>query len=125
MESRRKTIAVVDDSPAAVEMIEKILRAAHYDVVTFQETVDLEDRIEELQPRLVLLDVVMPQRSGFDVLRKLRKRATTADIPVVLVSSKSEPSDVQWGIRQGASGYLPKPFTDSQLLETVGGALAG
>lgn len=118
-----RTIAIVDDSPATLELVERVLRSAPYDVASFKDGVGLEDEVERIQPELILLDIVMPGRNGYEILRKLGKREATAGIPVVLMSSKAEPHDVEWGLRQGAAAYLPKPFSASQLIEVVNGAL--
>ena len=116
-------IAIVEDSAATVDLIEKTLRGAGHQVYSFLDTAEIEAEIEKIQPHVVLLDVVMPARNGYEILRKLRKRPSTAGIPVVLVSSKREPADVQWGLQQGASGYLTKPFTDAELVDAVSGAI--
>jgi twitching motility two-component system response regulator PilH len=112
-------VFIVDDAPADLAFARGILANASYEVVTCDKALDAEARIAEAQPDVVLLDVVMPERSGYDVLRKLRKNAATRAIPVALVSSKSEPSDVLWGKTQGADDYLPKPYQPSDLLATV------
>lgn len=117
-------IAIIEDSAATVDVIERALRGADHQVFSFLDTSNIEAELEELQPQVVLLDIVMPGRNGYDILRKLRKKPSTADIPVVLVSSKNEPADVEWGLRQGAAGYLPKPFTDADLINAVTEALA-
>jgi len=81
------------------------------------------DGVEEVaqreNPDLILMDVVMPNRNGYEILRKLRRDPATANIPVCIVSSKQEPSDIEWGTRQGAADYLPKPYTPEALIQTV------
>ena len=113
-------VFIVDDAPADLAFARGILSAdARYEVVTCDRAAEAEARIAESQPDAVLLDIVMPDRSGYDVLRKLRKNPSTRTIPVALVSSKSEPSDVLWGKTQGADDYLPKPYRAAELLATV------
>jgi twitching motility two-component system response regulator PilH len=63
---------------------------------------------------------VLPERNGFQILRTLKRSATTRDLPVILVSSKREPTDIEWGKLQGAAEYLAKPFTAAELLQSVG-----
>jgi twitching motility two-component system response regulator PilH len=116
-------IAIVEDSAATVDVMERALRGADHEVYSFLDTSDVESELERLQPAVVLLDVVMPGRNGYEILRKLRRTPSTAGIPVVLVSSKKEPSDIEWGLRQGASGYLPKPFSEADLIGAVTEAL--
>lgn len=113
-------IAVVDDSQASIDMIVNILQGANHTVTAYTKSPDVEKSIAANKPDLILLDVVMPERNGYEVLRALRKDSTIKDIPVVLVSSKSETTDVRWGLRQGASAYITKPFTPEAILSTVG-----
>ncbi|MDZ7705296.1 MAG: response regulator [Trueperaceae bacterium] len=112
-------ILVIDDSPAMISMIESILRQASHNVKTCNDSEEAEAQIAQEQPDLVLLDVVMPKKSGYDILRKLKRNADTKHIPVVLVSSKQEESDIMWGKRQGAADYLGKPFDAEGLLAVV------
>ncbi len=112
-------VFIVDDAPADLAFARGILADANYEVVTCDKPMEAEDRIAEARPDVVLLDIVMPERSGYDILRKLRKNPETRSIPVALVSSKSEPSDVLWGKAQGADDYLPKPYHPSDLVATV------
>ncbi|MEM6457671.1 MAG: response regulator [Acidobacteriota bacterium] len=119
------TIAVIDDARCDLDLICAILHDANHTALRFQSPANVETRIASAQPDLVLLDVIMPARSGYEVLRRLRRRgAATADIPVVLVTSKTDPVDRAWGLRQGADGYVTKPFTPEQLLGEVDRHLA-
>ncbi len=112
-------IAVIDDAKADLDLIAEILKTARHEVRTFQDVGQIEERLTELVPDLILLDIVLPERSGYEILRNLKRNSATQAIPVVLVSSKKEPHDIAWGKRQGAEGYLPKPFTAEQLLAEV------
>ena len=112
-------IMVVDDAPEVTQLIAGILTEVGHEVVPLNSAEALEDRIAESAPDLLLLDIVMPNRDGYQALRGLRRNAATKELPVVLVSTKSEPSDVEWGTFQGASAYLPKPFTSEELLAVV------
>lgn len=117
-------VFVVDDAPAELQLISAMLESGGHVVIASQEAVDVEQKIQESRPDVVLLDIVMPDRSGYDVLRKLKRHPDTRAIPVALVSSKSEESDVFWGKSQGADEYLPKPFKQSDLLGVVERLLA-
>ncbi len=112
-------IVVVDDAKEVVEHIDHILRSAGHEVASFLEGSDVESRIADFGADLVLLDIVMPDRDGFQILRSLRRSEQTRDLPIVLVSSKSEPTDVEWGKMQGATDYLTKPFAGADLLSVV------
>lgn len=111
-------ILAVDDSKSILGFIESILRPQH-DIVLCNESDQAEAEITNISPDLILLDVVMPEKSGYEILRKVKRNIATKHIPVVLVTSKNEVSDINWGKKQGADDYLTKPFTEEQLLETV------
>jgi twitching motility two-component system response regulator PilH len=112
-------ILIVDDSPAEVRLMQALLDKAGYACVAIHDPTRLEQTITSEQPSLILLDVVMPQRNGFQVCRELKGNAEFAEIPVVLVTSKNSESDRFWGQQQGADGYVAKPFTGDDLLGTV------
>ncbi len=112
-------VMVVDDAYSDLQVIESMLRAAGHDVVTYLDGERLEDKIATEHPDLVLLDIVMPKRNGFDVLRAVRRDARTKQTRVVVISSKNQESDRAWGLRQGADEYVGKPFTAEQLLTTI------
>jgi DNA-binding response OmpR family regulator len=112
-------ILIVDDSPAEVRLMQSLLDRAGYASVAIHDPMRLEQVIDVEQPSLILLDVVMPQRNGFQVCRDLKAHATYARIPVVLVTSKGTESDKFWGKQQGADGYVIKPFTGDDLLGAV------
>lgn len=73
----------------------------------------------ESQPDLVFLDIVLPKADGFQVCRRLKKDPATANIPVILVSSKTQESDRFWGLKQGAVDYLPKPLDMREVLASL------
>jgi CheY-like chemotaxis protein len=113
-------VMVVDDAYSELKLMESILKAAGHQVVTFMDGEALEDKLTAEQPDLLLLDIVMPKRNGYEILRALRRDERTKATRVVLVSSKNQESDRTWGKRQGADEYLSKPFTSDQLLSVVG-----
>src|SRR5688572_21380923 len=112
-------VMVVDDAYSELKLMESILRSAGHEVVSLIDGEALEDKLSTERPDVLLLDIVMPKRNGYEILRALRKDARTKTTPVVLVSSKNQESDKVWGKRQGADEYLAKPFTSDQLLTVV------
>jgi PleD family two-component response regulator len=117
-------LIAVDDSLSDLKLIESILATDHK-VVLLQNAENVESRIEAEKPDLVLLDVVMPGRNGYEILRGLRRNDKTRDLPVLVISSKGEPTDIEWGKRQGANGYLTKPYTPDSLRKAVKELLGG
>jgi len=113
-------VVVVDDAPEAVQLISRHLHAANHEVIAYQNGDNLEEKLVRDRPDVLLLDIVLPGRDGFQILRSVKKKAETRDLPVVLISSKTEDTDVEWGKLQGADAYLKKPFTAEQLLDAVG-----
>lgn len=113
-------VMVVDDAYSELKLMESILRNAGHQVVTLIDGEALEDKVSSERPDVVLLDIVLPKRNGFELLRSLKRNEQTKTTPIVLVSSKNQESDKAWGRRQGADDYLPKPFTSDQLLTMVG-----
>jgi twitching motility two-component system response regulator PilH len=112
-------ILIVDDSPAEVRLMQNVLDHAGYASVAIHDPTRLEQMIEKERPSLILMDVVMPERNGFQACRELKGNADYAQIPVVMVSSKNSESDKFWARQQGADGYVVKPFTREELLGTV------
>ena len=112
-------IVVVDDSATDVRLLEQYLKAASHTVVSFSNTDQLEDKLLSEQPDLIILDVVMPGRNGFQTCRDLKNDDRFKKIPVVMCTSKGQESDKFRGQQQGANAYLVKPFKAEELLAAV------
>ncbi len=118
------TILIVDDSATMMEGHKRILEKQGHTVLVAQDGEEGVARVQELMPDLVLMDVVMPKMNGFQATRKITKNPSTKHIPVVIVTSKDQPTDIMWGKRQGASDYLIKPAGELELKKTVDRLLA-
>jgi twitching motility two-component system response regulator PilH len=116
-------IVVVDDSYAELQLIESYLKTAHHTVLSFATADGLEDKIAPEKPDLIVLDVVMPGRNGFQVCRDLKSDARFKNVPIVLCTSKGQESDKFWGQQQGANGHVVKPFKSEDLIQAVKVAL--
>jgi twitching motility two-component system response regulator PilH len=114
-----KKVLVVDDSQAEIRLMQSMLQQGGFYSVGICDPMKIEETIEEERPNVILLDVVMPQRNGFQVCRDLKSQEHYSKIPVILVTSKTAPSDRYWGEQQGANGYVAKPFTPDELISAV------
>ena len=114
-----KKILIVDDSPSQVKLMQGLLEPEGYWPVGLSDPKRVEETIVSSRPSVILLDVVMPERNGFQICRDLKGNADFNTIPVILVTSKDSPSDRYWGQQQGADGYVTKPFTRDELLRAV------
>lgn len=114
-----KKVLIVDDSQAMVRMIQSALEKEGYRVIGISDPSRIEQTIDAEAPSLILLDVVMPERNGFQVCRALKNSQAYKDIPIVVVTGKSTPSDRFWAEQQGADGYIVKPFAPVDLLREV------
>ena len=114
-----KKVLIVDDSPAQVKLMQGFLEHEGYQPVGLNDPLRVEETISSVRPSVILLDVVMPERNGFQVCRELKGSSEFQGIPVILVTSKDSSSDKYWGEQQGADAYVTKPFTKDELLRAI------
>ena len=112
-------ILVVDDSPTERWFLADLISKGGYQVITASNGDEALDMVRSSPPGLIVLDVVMPGQSGFQLTRKLARDPHTQAIPIILCSSKNTETDRIWGLRQGATDYLTKPVRPEQLLERI------
>lgn len=116
---------IIEDEPDAAELFSKMMRISGYQVVKFLNSAPAMRAIFREKPDVVLLDIMMPDASGLDVLRYIRREPALTELPVIVVSAKSLPSDVKTGIDAGASTYLTKPVSFLDLKRAVERVLQG
>jgi len=113
------TILIVDDSLTFREMVSEHLRQGGFTVV---QAVDGEDAIAKIKvtlPDLVVTDIVMPRKNGYELTRWIKNEPDLKAIPVIMCTTKSEESDVYWGKKQGANDYVTKPYHPDDLLDRI------
>ena len=115
-----KKILVVEDSPTNLRMISTILQEHGYSTITAADGEEALEKTIHEQPQLVLLDIILPKKNGFQVCRRLKTSPETQNVRVLMLTSKSQDSDRYWGLKQGADGYMTKPFEEEALLAKVG-----
>lgn len=118
-----KRILLVEDSPAHMQLMQAALANRGYVLLTAEDGERALKQARAERPDLILLDVVLPKVSGFQVCRELKNDAELKAIPVILVSSKTQEFDRYWGLKQGADGYITKPFRPEQLAAEVASRL--
>jgi len=112
-------ILVVDDSPTTLKMVTKTLATTAHHIITAGDGEEAVKTAETEHPDLMVLDVVMPHKNGYQVCRQLKTNATTKNIKIILLTSKDQQVDRFWGMKQGADAYITKPFEEAELLATV------
>ena len=112
-------ILIVDDSPSQLMGIRRIVEKLGHEALTAEDGAAGVEAAKRHLPDLILMDVVMPNLNGFQATRSLSRDPATSHIPVILVTTKDQETDRVWGMRQGAQGYLTKPFSEAELTEAI------
>jgi twitching motility two-component system response regulator PilH len=112
-------ILIADDSLAELQLFQATLQTTGHTIVTVMDGEAAEAKMKSEKIDLVILDVVMPKKNGFQVCRDIKSNDQYKNIPVIMVTSKDQESDKFWGMKQGADEYLIKPFKPEDLLKAV------
>ena len=123
MTSPQKTVLIIEDEADAAELFAEMMRVSGFRVLKTSFSTPALSLIAAEKPDLIILDIMMPEVSGLDILRQMRQDAELARIPVVVVSAKSMPADIRNGMEAGASTYLTKPVGFLDLKQAVEQAL--
>ncbi|MFJ3048118.1 PleD family two-component system response regulator [Herbaspirillum chlorophenolicum] len=117
---RIKKVLVVDDSPTDRYVLSHILEKNGFSVATAESGEDALQKIREDKPQLVLLDVVMPGKNGYQVTRQITRDPSMKDLPIMMCSVKAQETDRIWALCQGACDYIVKPVDPDELLAKIG-----
>lgn len=112
-------IYIVEDDESIREIETISLKNSNYIVSAFENAKEFYKKLDELVPDLILLDVMLPDESGYDIVRKLRKRPATQEIPIIMVTAKTTEMDMIKGLDGGADDYIKKPFSIMELITRV------
>jgi len=127
LSTRRETmepkILVADDSAMVRHLINKFLDGEGYEVVTTSDSANVVDLIDEINPDLVISDIMMPGMDGYTFVRHIRKEKTRESLPVIIMSTKKRETMEELFASYGISGYLQKPFEKEQLVAMIKKAL--
>ena len=121
----KKKILVVDDSKTALFMVTTILKKEPYNLLTASDGQQALEVAAAEKPDLILMDVNMPRKTGFEACRELKQREDTKAIPVILVTTRGEGVNVEAGYESGCSDYVTKPINAQELLAKVRNNIAG
>lgn len=114
-----KKILIVDDEPNIVTALEFLLERNGYEVLLAQDGEEALQQVERYVPDLVLLDVMMSSKSGYEVCQRMRERADWQNIRVIMLSAKGREAEVNKGLSLGADLYVTKPFSNKELIAKI------
>lgn len=120
-----KQILIVEDKPASRELLRTVLERQGYHVTEAEDGEDALNKLRDYVPDLVLLDLQMPLRNGYDVLKEMRRDPRMLNVPVVAITANAMPEDREKVMAAGFTGYIPKPVALSRLREEVSRLLSG
>lgn len=112
-------VLLVEDSVAEVEKMTSYLQKRGFAVFGVKSAEEAQLRVKQQKPDLILLDIILPGQSGFELCRKLKNDPATKSIPIVICSTKNTDVDKTWGNMSGADAYLTKPIDEATLVETI------
>lgn len=119
-----KKLLIVDDSKTERLIIKEAVKNMGFEIYEAENALDGIQKADELKPDLILMDVVMPGMNGFQATKQLSMSEDLKSIPVIMCTSKNQPTDKIWGTRQGAKGYVVKPVNSEELISTINSVLA-
>jgi CheY-like chemotaxis protein len=117
-------ILIADDNPRGVELLEAYLASTDYEIRTATDGEETLRVVGEWRPDLILLDVMMPRVSGFEVCRRLRQDPQTADIQIIMVTALDQAADIERAVEAGANDFMTKPINKNELLLRIKALLA-
>ena len=114
-----KSVLLIEDEPNIIEAISFILSRDGWEVKTHSNGHDAMDAVRDRRPDLLILDVMLPGKSGFDILQEIRDDAELGATPVLMLTARGQQKDREMAQRAGASRYMTKPFSNAEVLEAV------
>ena len=114
-----RKVLIVDDEPNIVTALEFLFRRSGYDVRLANNGAEALEQVDSYRPDVVLLDVMMPVKSGYEVCQKLRERSDLAQVKIVMLSAKGSEAEVNKGLSLGADLYITKPFSTQELVVAI------
>ncbi len=119
VDTSNSRILVVDDNEQNLELLVEYLDALDCTIETALDGIDALEKVEQNPPDLILLDIMMPRMSGFEVCRKLKSDPETRDIPIIMVTALNELGDIERGVESGTDDFISKPVNRLEMLTRV------
>lgn len=117
-------VLIIDDSPTELHLFQNMLEKAGFDTLVADSGEEGLKAARIGRPDCILMDVVMPGMNGFQATRQLTRDPRTADIPIIMITTKDQETDKIWGMRQGAVEYVVKPVADKELVAMINSVMA-
>lgn len=114
-----KNVLIVDDMQSQLQLISNYLERAGYTVTTAESGAAALEKVKQHRPDIVVTDLVMPELTGLELCRELKRMPETSNIPVIACTTKDRKMDKNWAKRQGVAAYVVKPCTEQELVEVV------
>lgn len=118
------SVLIVDDEPMTQDLLRLMLEPAGFRVTGAEHGLEALEKVQEIKPDIMILDVMMPHMDGITVCKKIRSNPETADLPIVMLSGKTHLNAIEEGLQAGANRYLPKPMSRSDLIQNLREVLA-
>lgn len=112
-------VLIAEDEPGILESLDFILNRAGWSIGSVTDGDAVFDAIRKLRPRIVVLDVMLPKRSGFEVLKQIKSETATRDLPVLILTAKGQQQDKRIAEELGADGFVTKPYANAEVVDAV------
>ncbi len=114
-----KTVLLIEDEPNIIEAIRFLLKREGWRVETISDGTTAVQEVRQRRPDLVILDVMLPGKSGYDILRELRQEFSADDLPVLMLTARGQSKDRDTETQAGVNRFMTKPFSNSEMIEAV------
>lgn len=112
-------ILIVEDEPSILDSLDFILKRAGWNISAVTDGDAAIAAVSELRPKVLVLDVMLPKKSGFEVLKHLRAQPTSKDLPILMLTAKGQQQDRRIAEELGANGFVTKPYSNSEVVDAV------
>lgn len=112
-------VLIAEDEPGILESLDFILKRAGWSISSVTDGEAVADAVRALSPRMLILDVMLPKRSGFEVLKQMKSSTNTSTLPILILTAKGQQQDRRVAEELGADGFVTKPYANAEVVEAV------